>query len=125
MRRLQWLLLLGLAGGCERPRRGDSLSNEDVARILQENPGAKWDREVAKCLPPPIILDMRVNDAYTVRERLNAMGAKALDDRTLIGRDGKVIYRRPESPEEVDNKGVEKFLIALGAIPTAKPPAAP
>jgi hypothetical protein len=117
MRKFICVVCLGTFLGCQNSQH-TSYSPEELARVgqagerqLQEQ--LAIDNAVANCLPVP--LDLRVNDSFTIRERLHRIGAHAADSRTVVDRDGKVVYTRPEGFDETQGISAEliKILLAL------------
>lgn len=119
MRNLAWALLLCAAWGCRHSHPSEVISEEEGARVLEGQRTVRREQEakdqpLADCLPHPVTLDMQLNGAITVRDRLHALGAHAVGDHTLVDRNGGVIYVRPEQDNsEPAMQEVGKFFKAI------------
>jgi hypothetical protein len=118
MRKLICVVCLCIFSGCQNPRQA-TYSSQEVARVgeagerrqlKQDAEQEARDKPLADCLKIP--LDTKVGDSFTVRDRLHAIGAHVVDSRTVVDRDGKVIYARPEGAE---NQGQMKEMIKIVA----------
>jgi hypothetical protein len=78
------------------------------------------DKPLAEVLPVP--LDLKVNDSFTIRERLHRIGAHAVDSRNVVDREGNVIYTRPEGFDLSQGlAGARELLTILKALDTYSP----